>query len=690
MFSYHPQFIENLWSYLMSANINDRVPLPIGYHLHEYRIESILGEGNFGITYLALNINRKSNNKVVIKEYFPSKLAIRLSDQSVKPSSDEKIEIYQVGLKEFIKDNHILAQLNHRNLARVLELFESHNTGYYVMKYEPGQTLAQQLEIVGMLPHTALMKIFPQLLSALTVAHKSGILHLNLNPDHIYLRKKDQSPFLFNFGRPSYVLNKRCNNIIEISSYTPFEQYEKANIQEHCTDIYSLGAVLYHVISGKPPIDALKRKGSLLIGDPDPLVPIVTMIPPDKHYSKNLLEGIDWALAIDCKERPQTIVQWSTFILSHSPQQQFLLQQSLQKIMIVFGIIIAIFATGFGVKYLFSAKKPVKNAVSVENKELENKKILLSLLRKLPYPTTPIIQPITLPIQEILSLKEHKAGICVEACLTFSPDGRLLASGSWDHTIKIWNIDTGDLLQTFQGHQDLVLSIAFSPNGLLLASGSADKTIKLWDVNTGESLQTLKQENWVSSLDFSPDGQMLAVEGDDNSIKLLELSSNSLLQTFIGHENVINSVKFSPDGTIIASGSADGNIKLWEINSGNLLQTFKGNEILSIAFSPDGLLLASGDTASQIKLWGIKSGKLEKTLKGHKNWVLSVIFSPNGHLLASGSHDNTIRLWSLPNGKLLKILTGHKNDVNSIAFSPDGSILASGSRDKTIKLWHHL
>jgi WD40 repeat protein len=673
----------------MSANINDRTPiLPIGYHLHEYHIESILGEDNFGITYLALDITRKSNNQVVITEYFPREIAIRLSDQRVKPSSDEKLENYQLGLKEFLKTNHFLAQLNHRNIARGLELFESHNTGYYVMKYESGQTLAQLLEKEGMLTYTAFRKICLPLLSALTIAHQKGLLHLNISPAHIYLRETDQSPFLFNFGDLYYTLTKSRN----ISSYTPFEQYEPASIPEYSADIYSLGAVFYHAISGKPPINALNRKGLLLQGDPDPLVPITTMT-IDKHYSKNLLEGIDWALAIDRNKRPQTVVQWSTFILSNSPQRLLLLRQSLQRIMIVFVIILALIATGFGLKYLFTAKKPVTEGDKIENnietKELKHKKVLLSLLKQPAYPA-PDVQSLTLPIREIMSLEGHKAGICVEACLAFSPDGRRFASGSWDHTIKIWDVNTGKLLQTLQGHQNLVLSIAFSPNGLLLASGSADKTIKLWDVNTGESLQTLAERSWVSSLAFSPDGQMLAAEGDDYSIKLLKLSSGSLLQTFIGHENVINSVKFSQNGLFLASGSADGSIKLWEVNSGQLMQTFIGHEILSIAFSPDGLLLASGDTASQIKLWDIKSGKLEKTLKGHKNWVLSVTFSPDGHLLASGSHDHTIKLWNIQDGKLLETLTGHKNDVNSIAFSPDGSLFASGSRDKTIKLWHHL
>ncbi len=645
-------------------------PLPVGYHLHEYHIESILGEGDLGITYLALD--QKSNNKVVIKEYFPSELAIRLSDQRVEPS--EKIENYQLGLQEFIKNNQLLAKLKHRNIALVFELFESHNTSYSVMKYEQGQTLAELLEKEGMLTYTTFMKLLPPLLSALKIAHKNCFLHLDISPAHIYLRKKNLSPLLFNF-----------NNGIKISS-----------TQKFSNDIYALGAVLYHAISGKPPMDLLQRQQAISQGQPDPLAPIAT-VAIDKHYSNNLLEGIDWALAVNEQQRPQ-LVEWSTFLLSDSPQQSFLLRQSVQQKIMVIVIIMTLIATGFGLKYLFSAKKPE----SLENQELNNNynnnKVLLSLLKQ-PTPTYPtqIIHSVALPMREIFSLQGHEAGICVDACLAFSPDGRRLASGSWDHTIKIWNVHSGLLLQTLQGHKDLVLSIAFSPNGLLLASSSADSTIKLWDVNTGELLQTLTEKGlntgaWISSLAFSPDGQKLAAEGNDNSIKLLNLSNGSLLRTFLGHENVINSLQFSPDGLFIASASADGSIKLWEVNSGHLLQTFTAEsdktEILSIAFSPDGLFLASGDTASQIKLWNIKSGKLEKTLTGHKNWVLSVIFSHDGRLLASGSHDYTIKLWDIQTGKLLETLIGHKNDVNSIAFSPDDSILASGSRDKTIKLWH--
>jgi len=271
--------------------------------------------------------------------------------------------------------------------------------------------------------------------------------------------------------------------------------------------------------------------------------------------------------------------------------------------------------------------------------------------------------------------------------VSLSPDGGILASGGRDKTIKLWEVNTGKLLKTLEGHTWTIFSISFSPDGKILASGSADTSIKLWKVSSEDLPKTLVgHQDWVSSVSFSPDGRILASGSRDKTIKLWHVFSGSLLKTLEGHGAQVLSVSFSPDGGILASGSADHTVKLWEVESGRLLKALEGhiNPVLSVAFSPSGRILASGSRDKTVKLWEVESGRLLKTLKGHNAQVLSLSFSPDGRILASGSDDHDISLWDASSGALVRrilrgISGGHKGGVSSVSFSPDGRILASGS-----------
>jgi WD40 repeat protein len=274
--------------------------------------------------------------------------------------------------------------------------------------------------------------------------------------------------------------------------------------------------------------------------------------------------------------------------------------------------------------------------------------------------------------------------------VAFSPDGRTLASGSQDNSVKLWNVASGSELRTLRGHTDWVDSVTFSPDGNTVASGSGDKTVKLWDVASGSELRTLRgHTDWVHSVAFSPDGRTLASGSMDKIIKLWDVTSGNELRTLRGHTNWVDSVAFSPDGRTLASGSRDKTIKLWDVASGRELQTLAGHteDVHSVAFSPDGRTLASGSMDKTIKLWDVASGRELRTLTGHTHWIYSVAFGPDGNILASGSWDKTIKLWAVASGRELGTLAGHTSGVSSVAFTPDGRTLASGSDDEAVKLW---
>jgi tetratricopeptide (TPR) repeat protein len=199
-------------------------------------------------------------------------------------------------------------------------------------------------------------------------------------------------------------------------------------------------------------------------------------------------------------------------------------------------------------------------------------------------------------------------------------------------------------------HTSRVWSVSFSPDGKTLASGSADKTIKLWEVATGKPITTLTgHTSRVWSVSFSPDGKTLASGSADKTIKLWEVATSKPITTLTGHTSTVNSVSFSPDGKTLASASSDKTIKLWDVATGKLITTLTGHtsRVWSVSFSPDGKTLASGSFDKTIKLWDVATGKLITTLTRHTSPVNSVSFSPDSTTLASASSDKTIKLWNL-------------------------------------------
>jgi len=280
--------------------------------------------------------------------------------------------------------------------------------------------------------------------------------------------------------------------------------------------------------------------------------------------------------------------------------------------------------------------------------------------------------------------------------VAFSPDGKILASGSADDNILLWDMETSQRIGQLTGHGSDVTSLAFSPDGNFLASGSADAAIILWDVENRQRIDQLKEHtSYVSSVAFSPDGKILASGSHDNYIILWDVESRLPIYPPIEQSSYVSTVAFSQDGSILASAGGGTAISLWNVKTGESigqLLSDNSSSFSSIAFSPDGTLLASAnyDYATNfeytVNLWDLNSLELIGPLEGSASYINSIAFTPDGGILAAGSYDNSILLWDVNFFESIGKLAGTTGFV-SVDFSPDGRVLASGSYDNNITLW---
>ena len=315
--------------------------------------------------------------------------------------------------------------------------------------------------------------------------------------------------------------------------------------------------------------------------------------------------------------------------------------------------------------------------------------------------------------------------------LAFSPDGNTLVTGSYDGTVRLWNVAAGRQVGApLTGHDDRVYSVAFSPDGKVVASGADDGMVRLWDVATHRQVGAplTGHDGEIYSVAFSPDGKTLATGADDGMVRLWDVATHRQVGApLTGHDGEIRSVAFSPDGKTLATGADDGTVRLWDVatqRQAGAPMTGSTEAVSSVAFSPDGKTLASGGDDGTVRLWDVATqqptgswptfspvfdvafspdGKLLAT--GDANdmaqlWDVathqpignpligySLAFSPDGKTLATGGYDHFVRLWNVISRTGIAALTGHIKQVNSVVFSPDGKTLASGGADGTVRLW---
>ncbi|MGZ5031727.1 MAG: protein kinase domain-containing protein [Usitatibacter sp.] len=298
------------------------VALPVGFRLFEYRIDAVLGQGGFGIAYAATDVNL--NVKVVIKEYLPEEFAYRAADNTVSARDDQDQDFYQNGLDSFLVEARTLATFRHRNIVRVARFFEANRTAYMVLEYERGQSLKSWRKKRDHIPEAKIVQLLAPLLDGMEVVHRAGYLHRDIKPDNVYVRDEDGSLVLLDFGAARQTSSERSDvGMVVTPGYAPIEQYAGGGRQGPWSDIYSLGATLFWLITGKKPIEAPAR-----LSDPDPL-PSAENLGHGK-YSPEFLCAIDWALRMHPSDRPQDVEQFRSMLFS-SHAGELGLQEALRK-----------------------------------------------------------------------------------------------------------------------------------------------------------------------------------------------------------------------------------------------------------------------------------------------------------------------------------------------------------------------
>jgi WD40 repeat protein/serine/threonine protein kinase len=280
--------------------------------------------------------------------------------------------------------------------------------------------------------------------------------------------------------------------------------------------------------------------------------------------------------------------------------------------------------------------------------------------------------------------------------VAFSPDGQWLAAGSYDGSVMLWNL-TADVERELKGHRGAVETVAFSPDGHHLASASRGGSVIIWDMASNHQPVYFRQAGLVHALAYSQHGTSLALAGEDPSVCIRDARTGQLLLNMPGHANGANCLAFSPDGKYLATGGKDRTVRIWEAATGREMGTLRGHtaEVTAVAFSQCGGRLASASDDTTVRIWDPVTGQEALTLRDHTRPVHALVFSPDGVRLAAAGMaigDAAVRIWNATplaeddRPEPVRLFAAHKQETTCVAFSPNGNLVASGSLDTTVQV----
>jgi WD40 repeat protein/tRNA A-37 threonylcarbamoyl transferase component Bud32 len=691
--------------------------------LGDYELLREVGRGGMGVVFKARHVRL---NRVV---------ALKMIRAGALADGEE--------LQRFAKEAEAAAQLQHPGIVAVYEIGSHEQTPFLSMEYISGCSLAERAA-PGPLPGRRAAAYLEATARAVHSAHSRGVLHRDLKPANVLLDEQDQ-PKITDFGLAKLMTTDsgqtRTGAVLGTPSYMSPEQAAGRKDLGPAADIYSLGAILYELLTGTPPFRGETALATLnLVADQEPISPHLLNPGLERDLETICLKCLEKdparryesaeALAVDLRRyldgepiaaRRLSVHGRAARWCRRNPAWALLAGLSAAALVV---FVLIVWQTAREEKDL---REQAQESSRLAQLRLETMRHLLYMaevrqaqhaLEQADFGRAEKLLERWRPHENASDLRGWEWYFLRQQCqgrfalgthaghawaVAYRPDGRQLASagGAYQRPgeIKVWDPRTGRLLHTLTGHQDRITALAYHPTKNLLASAGYDCTVRLWDLDSGRELHTLHGHGaHVNGVAFAPTGGLLASAGGDGTIRLWDIAVSSAdpsrgVRVLSAHDGEVAAVAFQPEGSLLASAGHDRSVKLWNPANGQIAKILTGHEgpIECLAFGPGSKVLASGGGAGnrrgEVKLWDIAAGKAQGARYGLSDRVLSLAFSRTGKLAAAGG-DGVIRIWDPAVTSEPLTLRGDTQWVHGLAFSPDGHTLASAGRSGRISVWN--
>ena len=611
----------------------------LGQRLGNYHLLRLLGQGGFAQVYLGEHL--RLGTQAAIKLLFT-----HLPDDDVE---------------QFLAEARSLARLEHPHIIRILDFDVEQDIPFLVMSYASHGTLRQRYPKGTRLPLETILTYLKQAAGALQCAHDARLVHRDIKPENMLLDRHDDI-LLSDFGIAVVAHSSRSQSTQEIIGTVSYMSPEQIQGKPRpASDQYALGVVAYEWLCGCPPFHGTPAEITTqhLHADPPSLREQIPGIPPtiesvvlkalEKDPHRRFTSVQEFAMAFE--QASQAFLPTTSAILPNHTAWIVSGTHALEEAPFYASPTLAesMLTSPKSSKRGFSRRALLIGAIGVIGLAGTCSGFgLLALSQKLTVGRT------------LVTYTGHLSAV---ATVAWSPDGKRIASGSWDQTVQVWDANSGAPQFIYRGHTTNVNAVAWSParTGQRIASASGNSffkgehSVQVWDAATKAHLLTYQGHTLpVHTAAWSPGGTRIASGGEDKTVQVWDASTTALIFSF-SHTSTVNAVAWSPDGKRIASASGnlflggEHSVQVWDASTGKHILTYKGHtsQVSTVAWSPDGkrIVSASAGPEKNVQIWDATSGTTIYTYRGHTLGVNDVAWSPDGKFIASASNDGTVRVW---------------------------------------------